>query len=243
MDRAPGPALDAALDELLTKAGMSEASNQIVSELAGLAASLAGLPAATFQVFTRLAEYPQVLARMAMLAPPAERGAVISLSDALPFAWCTIPIECWTAARGDLFERSLELLKTVDRAAELAMSVVETVVDGLIAREPLLTAALRPGEAESIETVTQRFLTRAIDRVRGVSRERYRAQLEARLPAYFSRFNESLLDTLDAPCAAALAALGVWTPGPHDIRQMKTVARTFPTYFAEAYAAWLKEQC
>jgi hypothetical protein len=227
----------------MSAAGDLDAPNySVVGELVALAASLAGLPPATFRIFNLVTEHPQVLARMAMLAGPAERGAVMALADALPFAWCTIPIECWTLARRELFERSFELLKSVDRAPELAMSMVETVQGALVNRESLLGPAFSLGETETIEAITQRFLNRAIDRVRGVSRERYRDQLSDRLPDYFSRFDARLLDTLDAPCAAALAALGTWRPSDHDIRQIKTVALTFPTYFAEAYAAWLKEQ-
>ena len=49
------------------------------------------------------------------------------------------------------------------------------------------------------------------------------------------------LETLDTPHAAALAVAGAWTPQADDVRHIKSVARNFPTFFADAFAAALKE--
>ena len=42
-------------------------------------------------------------------------------------------------------------------------------------------------------------------------------------------------------CAAALAALGYWQPSIPEVRHMKSIARGFPSWFFEAFAAILVE--
>lgn len=100
---------------------------------------------------------------------------------------------------------------------------------------------LLPGEADPIAAVAQAFLNRAVDRIPRTSGQRYRPRIGEYLPSYFERFDPGVLDTLDAPCAAAAAVLEIWTPQDDDIRHIKTVARNFPTFFADAFTASLKE--
>lgn len=243
MTLPPGRSLDTALHEVLAMAeGPGLEADTIVLALIELTKSLRGLLPATFRVFSLLCEHPAVLARMAFRAQAEDREAVLALADALPFAWAMIPQRFWQAEMGDAFDRNLSLLGALINAPLYAMEMVVTVRGGLCDKIPLLRTVLEPGDVSKLEEVTQRFVNRAIERIRGSSARRYRMKLGPRLPAYFTgRFDERLLDTLDAPCAAALATKGEWVPDASDIRHIKAMARTHPTYFAEAFATCLKE--
>ena len=237
-----GPALDAALAGLLATAVREDADGAaVIDELLALVTSLGGLPPATFHILELLARAPATLVRMAFQADAEQRGAIMALSDALPFAWSTIPRICWQQAQGVAFARALEHLSTLGAdAPRFAKQVVDLAITDIIDREPLLAAVLSPGAAHALPAVAQAFLNRAVDRVPSSAGDRYRRQLD-RLSPYFLKFDRRVLDTLDAPCAAAAAVAGTWTPGAADIRHIKTVARSFPSYFADAYAASLQE--
>lgn len=237
-----GPVLNAALDELLATAARDDAEGAaVIDELLALVTSLGGLPPATFHILELLAKAPAVLVRMAFQADAEQRGAVMALSDALPFAWATIPLACWQEAQGAAFARAIGQLSMLGaEAPHFAKQVVDQAVACLIDREPLLAAVLTSGSAHDLAMIAQAFLNRAVDRVPPAAGDRYRRQLGV-LPRYFLKFDPRFLDTLDAPCAAAAAVAGLWTPGAADIRHIKTVARSFPTYFADAYAASLQE--
>jgi len=173
----------------------------------------------------------------------ADRIAVMALSDALPFAWCLVPKDCWDSAQRAAFVHALDVFSaTADRAVGFAKEMVDRSTSTLVEHEPLLSAILTPPEvAHDIRAITQTFLNRSIERMSG-SGSIFRAALgDAALPAYFKEFNAHCLETLDAPCAAALAAAGRWIPEPIHIRRIKAIARNFPTYFAEAYAAYVQE--
>jgi hypothetical protein len=243
MTNPPGVLLDAALLDLLSDAAVGgSGAPTMLDALLALITSLRGLPPATFRVLALLTQRPKVLAQLAFLATPDQRDAVMALSDALPFAWCTITRQCWDDAQRFSFERNMLVLETLGSdAPRYAMEAVASVRAALIAREPLLGPVLAPGATQPIDAVAQAFLNRAADRVTRAHQSRYRAHLGDALPRYFTRFDEGVVETLDAPCAAALAVNGAWTPRAGDIRHIKTVARTFPTYFADAFAAALKE--
>ena len=243
----PGPMLDQALAQLLRQAGgEGDDADATIAELAALTASLNGLPPATFRVLALLPEWPDTLARMALASSGAAREAVLTLSDALPFAWYALPLPSWNRARGIALVQNMALLESLgDKARGYAKEMVDMASAVLIEREPLLSPVLGKSEqADAIADIVQRFVNRgAIDRIRGSSFGRYREHLGERLPAYFQRFAAHCLDTFDAPCAAALAVRGEWRPDVDAIRHIKGAARTFPTYFSEAFAASLKEYC
>lgn len=238
-----GPVLDNALLDILALAGGDEdAGAAALAEVEALVASLHGLPPATFRVLELLVRRPGVLVRLAMSAAPDTRDAVLALSDALPFAWCTIPRADWQAAQGSAFARTLAQLGMLGAdAPRYAKEAIDTAVERLVEREPLLRSVLTRVETDRVADVAQSFLNRAVDRVPRSAGNYYRARLPDHLPRYFARFDPGVLDTLDAPCAAAAAAIDLWRPQPDDIRHIKTVARTFPTYFADAFAASLQE--
>ena len=240
----PREGLDAALSEVLQAAAIDDQDGDaILAELLELVESLGGLPPATFRVLELMAGQPGVLTRLALRATSHQLEAVLALSDGLPFAWCTLPQACWTEAQRAAFERALEQLSALgDQAARFAIEMVGIIRSAIIAREPLLASVFMPIDvALPLADLVQGFLNRAVQRIKSGRPDRYRRVLNDSLPAYFLRFNENVLDTLDAPCAAALAVSGEWTPLPDDIRHIKTVARAFPTYFADAFAATLKE--
>jgi len=226
-------------------AGDGEHAQTAQRELLTLIGSLHGLPPVTFKVLELLAAHPTALARLAFCASEAERDAVVGLSQALPFAWYALPRMAWDLARGHAFvELTNDLAVLGDKAAGFAMQALDATAAALIEREPLLAAVLStsPSPCEPLSDATMRFLQRgAIDRVRGPSWGRYRETTGIVLPADFLKFNPCVLDTLDAPCAAAHAVAGNWSPAPGHIRHIKLVARTFPTWFSEAFAASLKE--
>ena len=240
MSVGPWRALNDALDAFLVDAARPDAKGH-VDDLIALAQSLRGLPPATMLVFDKLPGHPQVLARMAYNAKSEERDAVLLLCDALPFSWYAIPRDCWDKARLEVFDRMLGLVSMLPNPAQVANESVGLITAAIIERVPLLQPVLDEGETYPLETIVQSFLNRAFDRVHGLSRGRYRMRLRGQLPARFEDFDPGVLDTLDAPCAAALAVAGCWVPGIDDVRHMETVSRTCPRYFAEAFAAWLKE--
>lgn len=243
MAEPPGVPLDRALGALLDAAESdSDNAARLLADLCDLAASLNGLPPLTFRALDLLAGRQALLARMALTAGPDARKAVMDLSDALPFAWCTIGRQHWDDARRNAFEQLLgQFAPLGDKAAHYAMEAIDTVLAGILAEEPLLAAVLKPSPAEPLVQIAQAFMNRAVDRIPRGHGDRYRAHIADHLPAYFHRFDSGCLDTLDAPCAAAAAVVGHWVPDADDVRHIKTVARNFPTFFADAFAAALQE--
>ncbi|WP_170233905.1 hypothetical protein, partial [Novosphingobium sediminis] len=213
-----------------------------LGELLELVTSMRGLPPVTFNVLPMLSANPRVLARMAFRANPTQRDAVMHLALALPFAWFTIPRDCWAEARNAAGLVAMTLLQELPDAPRFALQMVDAVQKALVEQQPLLAPVFGQGDPVDLETATQAFLRRAIGRIPRGDGTRYRSKLGDRLPAYFLRFDTAVLDALDAPCAAALAVLGEWTPSAEDIRELKLAARTFPTWFSEAFAASLLEQ-
>lgn len=120
----------------------------------------------------------------------------MALSDALPFAWCTLTRQCWDDAQRLAFERNMVVLETLgSNAPRYAMEAVATVRTALIAREPLLGSVLAPGVIQQIDMVAQAFLNRAADRVTRTHQSRYRTLLGDALPGYFARFDEGVVET------------------------------------------------
>lgn len=242
MTLLPSEGLDEALDLVLASAIRDDdIAAGVIKELNTLVASLDGLPPATLRVLELAAHRPAVLTRMAMYATAEEREAVLALSDALPFAWCLMPKSCWEEAQAFAFGQLLAKLANLESGPQFAKQALEMAVDALVQREPLLGPILRPQRGVMpLKDVAQVFLNRAVDRISGHG-SRYRQSLDAHLPDYFLHLPDHCLETLDAPCAAALAVAEQWTPGSNDIRHIKTVARNFPTYFADAFAVSLLE--
>jgi hypothetical protein len=211
-----------------------------LAELIKLVESLKGLPPVTFNLLAKLPAFPQVLTRMAFSAQPDQRDAVMGLSLALPFAWFAIDKQHWMEGEQAFGQASIDLFKDLGAdAPRFALQRIEMAKKAIIERQPLLAAVLGTCDTVSLAEATQAFMRHAVQQIQPTGGTRYRSRLGNALPAYFLRFNPSCLDTLDAPCAAALAVKGAWMPALDDIHHMKLIARTFPTWFAETFAIWL----
>ena len=236
-----GKAQEQALaDFLQLAAGDEPASAAALAELITLVDSLKGLPPVTFNVLTQLPAFPQVLTRMAVCAQPDQRDAVMRLSLALPFAWVAIDKRHWTAAEQAFGRASIDLFKDLGAdAPRFALQRIEMAKKAIIERQPLLAPVVGRCETVPLADATQAFMRHAVQQIQPTDGTRYRSRLGNALPAYFLRFDPSCLDTLDAPCAAALAVKGAWVPTPDDFHHLKLIARTFPTWFADAFAVCL----
>lgn len=232
-------ALNSALHEVLIAAAEDDS---IIRELNGLAASLDGVHPWYVLVLRLLPDHPIVLARMAFAAAPEQRDAVLALAVTLPFAWCLIPKSCWQAVVDKRVEQLLMAMQAVEGATAYAMQAVAGIIATLCDREPLLEPVLKDHMAVTPrDAVIQTFLNTAAERLdEGRRGSRYR-QLGLTLPDDHLRRPDHCLETLDTPHAAALAVAGAWTPQADDVRHIKSVARNFPTFFADAFAAALKE--
>jgi hypothetical protein len=237
-----GPDLSRAIRDFLdiAEGDTSEAYTHVM-QLVDLAASLRGLPPSTFEIFKALYARPTVLARMMLSAPPGARHAVFALSRALPFAWYLVPKQSWQSAQRMLLDAALIQLGELPKRMEYALEIVAESVSDLALRSPLVGALFEPKADVSLQDAAQAFLRRARERIRTEGQERYHGQLGHLLPGIFDRFDPAVRNALDAPCAAALAALGYWQPSIPDVRHMKSIARGFPSWFFEAFAAILVE--
>jgi hypothetical protein len=236
-----GSALDRALTDFLSLAASDDPpSITALQELLALVESLKGLPPVTFNILTRLPEFPAVLTRMAFFAQPAQRDAILGLSLALPFAWFAIEKRHWMTAEQAFGRASMELFQELGAdAPRFALQRIEMAKKAIVERLPTLAPVLGSCETVPIDQAAQAFMRHAVQQILPSDGTRYRSRLGNALPAYFQRFNQQHFDALDAPCAAALAVKGVWCPEADDIHHMKLIARTFPTWFAEAYAVSL----
>jgi len=237
-----GAAQDQVLAEFLKLAGSDgPESAAALAELLKLVQSLNGLPPVTFNVLTKLPAFPHVLARLAYFAQPDQRDAVMGLAFSLSFAWFTIDKCHWNNAEQAFGQASMQLFKDLGaHAPRFSLQRIEMARNAIIERQPLLAPVLGECDVVPLEDAAQAFMRYAVQQIQTTHGTRYRDRLGNTLPAYFQRFNQQYFDTLDAPCAAALAVRGEWNPTPSDIHHIKLIERTFPTWFSEAFAVSLK---
>ncbi|WP_311266814.1 STY4851/ECs_5259 family protein [Sphingobium sp. WCS2017Hpa-17] len=234
-------ALNAALHDVLIAAREDHA---IISELNALAASLNGILPWYILAMRLLPEHPAALARMAVAATPEQRDAILGLSNALPFAWCLIPRTIWWQAFDAWREGLIARMPGVEGAGQIAFMASLAVLNTLVDREPLLAHVLK-GDLPTVPRAdVNQILIRKIADSRTVpgrsEGSRYREE-GLPLPDDHLRLPDDCLETLDAPYAAALAVNGAWVPNAQAVRHIKAVARAYPMFFADAFAAALKE--
>lgn len=237
-----GSAQDEAMNAFLVlAAGDQPESAAALAELLKLVETLNGLPPITFNVLARLTTFPSVLTGMAYCAQPDQRDAVMRLSLALPFAWFAIDKRHWIAAEEAFGRASMDLFKDLGAdAMRFAKQRIEMAKAAITERQPLLASVLGACETVPLDRAAQAFMRHALDQIQITDGTRYRSRLRKSLPIYFERFEHRFFDTLDAPCAAALAVQGEWTPTPDDIHHLKLIERSFPTWFSEAFAVSLQ---
>lgn len=96
-----------------------------------------------------------------------------------------------------------------------------------------------PAELVSLQNAANGFVTRSHDRVRKGSSP-FRPRYSHSLPVW--KFSPTFWRALDAPIAAALAAQGQIKLEAQHIRCIKDISRAHPKWFAQGYAAIMKEQ-
>jgi hypothetical protein len=224
-------------------AGDSDVWKSRVDCLVRLVVSLRGLPPATFRALELAAKSPRVLARMLATAVVEDRLSVLDLEMALPFAWFTIKRDVWNGVMGEAFDLAKARLTqqgVTDQANEYAIAMVSSLRDDLRDRHPILCELIFPRpNPPNLAEASQLFLNRNVDRVTPVRGSIFRDELGDLLPSMFLNLPDHCLEYLDAPCAAAIAARGGWAPSGQHTARMKLVARLFPSFFRDAFAASL----
>jgi hypothetical protein len=226
--------------------GGGEPGYQLLRSLIELVSSLDGIPPGAFDILMKVAAEPSVAAQLALFAADTEKPAVLQLTEGLPFAWYTIPKQCWEAAAEayiGFFEPKLLPVygeKALAEALKLAASSARTIAD----YQPILASQLNIScSIVTILEAAQNLIRRSADKVADTYFvSPFRPALEEQLPPCFGRFDANYLGVLDAPCAAALAALGKFEPDNDQLRRIKSVERSNPIYFAEAFSAWYQEK-
>ena len=214
----------------------------VVAQVAGLVASLAGLPPSTFDAVSLLQWRPLTLARLAFEAPEQDLRAILRLAEGLPVAWPLVPQACWDQATDWHFASILAALPPgfPDRL-EVAARVIGNRRQAIAAEEPALAVLFGlKADALTLPDAVQLFMQLAHDDASHAGRSPFRPSLTPHLPDW-QRFDGLFWRALDAPCAAALAAAGRATLTDDQIRCVKDVARRHPRYFAQAFTARWKE--
>lgn len=215
-------------------------SRAIIREILHLTLSLDGLPPATFDILALISDHPLIGAMMAFAASESELESVMRLSDALPFTWSLIPPQIWDQAAGAQAEIMFKALGELDDAPKLVAEAISrrrqqiALFDSTL--RPLLNLATEP---VNLREAANSFLTRSHDRVRP-GKSPFRPDYLIHLPNW--DFSANFWRALDAPVAAALAAKGRISLEAHHIRCVKDVSLSHPIWFAQGYAAIMKEK-
>ncbi len=195
------------------------------------------------------------MARLLLSGRESEQPPVWSLEAELPFLWSAIPVECWQRA-GEATAAAIELQLAgtglASAARDLANSSLAEAAQRVRTLDPTLDAALSAaglGTAPiaippaNLRTVAADYIRRTVDRdeprvLKQTSLFRVGA-LGRLLPSDFATFDPQHLETLDAPCAAALAAAGKVELSPEQLAVCKDAVTADPMYYAQAYTVIL----
>jgi hypothetical protein len=219
--------------------------------LRSLICSLDGLPAVTFDALKQLGHHPATLSRLLLSSREAEQAAIWSLENELPFLWSALPIRTWraaAAASNTAVEQQLSGTTLANAGRELAEASVNEAAQRARALDPVLDAALSAaglGTAPivipptNLHSVAEDYIRRTHDRDEKRASQQTsafrRGPLGRLLPTEFSVFASEHLQTLDAPCAAALSAAGQATLSAEQVAACKNAVSADPTYYAQAY--------
>ena len=228
---------------VLSSCRSPEIGPRILDEIIALAASLDGLPPSTFDVFTLLPRFPEVAIRLLFQSDEQQLQNLIDLESGLPFAWACLPRSEWSNVAKARLELILDALpQTIPESSRttLAHEAILTLGRRIAASEPALSAIVGTSSTLArIQDVAQAFMQRAHDRADRYGKSPFRPQMNSVFPTW--DFDEAFWRALDAPCAAAFAALGRIVLSDEQVRCVKDIAWRHPRYFADAYAAILSE--
>lgn len=218
------------------------AGRVVMKQVAGLVASLAGLPPSTFDALSLLPSRPLALARLAFEAPDQDLRAVLRLAEGLPMAWPLVPKACWDkAANWHLASILAAIPPEITGAPKLAAGEIGRRARAIAAEEPALAVLFRlSADAVTLPDAAQFFMQLAHDDASHAGRSPFRPSLTPLLPDW-QRFDDLFWRALDAPCAAALAVAGRARLTDDQVRCVKDVARRHPRYFKQAFTARWKE--
>lgn len=214
-----------------------DGARAFIRQLIDLVLSLNGLPPVTFDVLVMACGRPAIATMMLFQAQRDELEPLLRLAEGLPFAWWLFPKLSWHAAA----EAQAEYLfaRIPDEPMLVAGAISETRSE-LASLEPILAPLLElPTRPELLDLAANSFLTRSGDRISSCNSNPFRPNLTPELPEW--RYDDQFWRALDAPIAAAMAALGKVKLDEPQLTAVKDIARRHPQWFREAFAAALKE--
>ena len=234
-------ARQSALAEVCDAAVRNDAAGRALRrEIAVLAATLRGLPPATFDVLALLSAHPLLAVRLLFAAGEDDLPALLDLESGLPLAWCLIPCRHWDEAANLEFDALESALR--GHVADAVSPAGQAVASGrarIAASAPLLRPLLNlPAPKVTLKDAMQNFLHSEHDRTDYFASDLFRHSLNEKLPKL--AFDEAYWRALDAPCAAALAAREEAALDDAQRRGVKDIARRFPRYFQDAFSAMLR---
>jgi hypothetical protein len=217
---------------------------------------LNGISPVALDAFRYLPEHlPVAAALMASARNDQERERVWALERELPLLWALVPVRVWAIAFFAQVERQKRLLLEagIDQAlAQNWASKLSPAIDHIVSlddnlRTPLTLAGLYTPEGlpnRQLDEIAQDCIRRNQISSTSISEKscfREEPQLACQFPSSFFRYSQEHLESLDAPCAAALAAAERFKPTPAQFRRIRAGLADDPFYFAEAYSVRLRE--
>lgn len=215
-----------------------QSARPIIREILDLALSLDGLPPATFDILGLIADQPFIGTILLFAARESEVETIMRLPDGLPFAWPLVPRSAWEIAAQTQAEA---MFAAMPEAISMIGETIGARRQQIAAFDPTLRPMFDlPLEVLPLREAANSFVTRSHDRIRGGASSPFRPDHAASLPDW--NLSPAFWRALDAPIAAAQAAQGHIALDARHIRCIKDVARAHPKWFAQGYAAAMKEK-
>jgi len=244
LGRAMAQPLDLAREDLNALASeiaddpTSTEANQTIQAVLKLALSLNGLPPQTFEIFGKL-EVAGALAPLLLYRCEEQHlSTILEVFDGLCSSWVLLPQGAWDAA----FQAQGQFLVSRLDDPQWAITQITERQNEIAARAPQLAPLIcRTFSPASWDEVRSHFTGHTSE---GISTDTaafnpFRPVFRDLLPR--ENFLESLMRVLDAPFAAALAAMGRISLDKVQTLTVKDVERRHPAYFAKAYGYALTE--
>jgi hypothetical protein len=213
-------------------------ANQTIQAVLKLALSLNGLPPQTFEIFGKLEEAGALAPLLLYRCEEQHLSTILEVFDGLCSSWVLLPHEAWDAA----FQAQGQFLVSRLDDPQWAITQITERQNEIAARAPQLAPLIcRTFSPASWEEVRGHFTGHTSE---GISTDTsgfnpFRPVFRDLLPQ--ENFLESLMRVLDAPFAAALAAMGRISLDKVQTLTVKDVERRHPAYFAKAYGYALTE--